>query len=128
MSSTSGEQQVFLCALEDVPDNDAIEIKSTDTATTDVVIIRRGEQAWAYQNLCPHFSVPLNYEPNTFWTYDGTMIMCAHHSAMFRFEDGRCVDGPCKGAALRPVPIRIEDGKIYGEVPHRASAIIPLKR
>lgn len=66
MSSTSGEQQVFLCALEDVPDNDAIEIKSTDTATTDVVIIRRGEQAWAYQNLCPHFSVPLNYEPNTF--------------------------------------------------------------
>ena len=30
--------------------------------------------------------------------------MCAHHSAMFRFEDGVCIDGPCQGAALTPVP------------------------
>ncbi|EKS70305.1 MULTISPECIES: Rieske 2Fe-2S domain-containing protein [unclassified Caballeronia] len=128
MSSISGEQQVLLCALDDVPDNGAIEIKATDPATTDVVIIRRGDEVWAYQNLCPHFSVPLNYEPNTFWTYDSEVIMCAHHSAMFRFEDGLCVDGPCKGATLRPVQIVIEDRKIYGEMPRRASTMNPLKR
>jgi nitrite reductase/ring-hydroxylating ferredoxin subunit len=38
--------------------------------------------------------------------------MCAHHSAMFRFEDGACVDGPCLGARLTAVPIRIENGMV----------------
>ena len=49
----------------------------------------------------------------TFWTYDAQWLMCAHHSAMFRFEDGVCVDGPCVGHALTPVPIRIVDGAIF---------------
>jgi nitrite reductase/ring-hydroxylating ferredoxin subunit len=39
--------------------------------------------------------------------------MCAHHSAMFRFEDGACMDGPCEGAALTPVVIRIERGQVF---------------
>ncbi|RKE38377.1 nitrite reductase/ring-hydroxylating ferredoxin subunit [Paraburkholderia sp. BL23I1N1] len=74
---------------------------------------RRGDEAWAYRNVCPHFSIALNYEPNTFWAYDAELLMCAHHSAMFRFEDGQCVDGPCQGAALTPVVIRIEQRKIF---------------
>ncbi|MGY3173790.1 nitrite reductase/ring-hydroxylating ferredoxin subunit [Pseudomonas sp. TE12234] len=28
------------------------------------------------------------------------------NSAMFRFEDGHCIDGPCKGAQLEAVPVR----------------------
>lgn len=123
MSSIDGELHAFLCTLDDVPDNGAMELKSTDPTTMDVVIIRRGDEAWAYQNMCPHFSVPLNYEPNTFWTYDSELIMCAHHSAMFRFEDGVCIDGPCKGAVLRPVPILIEDRRIFGELPRRESRL-----
>jgi nitrite reductase/ring-hydroxylating ferredoxin subunit len=59
------------------------------------MVLRRGENARAYRNVCPHFSIPLNYEPNTFCAYGNEPLMCAHHSAMFRFEDGVCVNGPC---------------------------------
>jgi nitrite reductase/ring-hydroxylating ferredoxin subunit len=96
----------LLCALEDVPDGGGRE------PVPAILVLRRGAQAWAYRNVCPHFSIPLNYEPNTFWAYGSELIMCAHHSAMFRFEDGACVDGPCLGARLTAVPIRIENGMV----------------
>jgi nitrite reductase/ring-hydroxylating ferredoxin subunit len=27
---------------------------------------------------------------------------------MFRFDDGKCVDGPCKGASLDAVKVKID--------------------
>jgi nitrite reductase/ring-hydroxylating ferredoxin subunit len=96
-----------LCKLADVPDGGGLE------AGDAVLVLRRGDDAWAYRNVCPHFSIPLNYEPDTFWAYDASLVMCAHHSAMFRFEDGECVDGPCLGARLTRVPIRIENNSIF---------------
>jgi len=36
----------------------------------------------AYHNCCPHFSLPLNYEPDIFHIFDGEDLMCAHHTAM----------------------------------------------
>ncbi|HEX7907263.1 MAG TPA: Rieske 2Fe-2S domain-containing protein [Paraburkholderia sp.] len=103
----------FLCALDDIPDGGALEIPADQPGAPGVVVLRRGDNAWAYRNVCPHFSIPLNYEPNTFWAYDAELLMCAHHSAMFRFEDGMCVDGPCEGAALTAVEIRIERRQIF---------------
>jgi nitrite reductase/ring-hydroxylating ferredoxin subunit len=96
-----------LCSLDDIPDSSGLE------ASASILVLRRGDDAWAYRNVCPHFSIPLNYEPNTFWTYDGQLLMCAHHSAMFRFEDGACIDGPCLGASLTSVPIRIEGRNVF---------------
>ncbi len=63
-------------------------------------------------NRCPHFSLPLDFEPGEFSTYDGRILMCAHHSAMFRFEDGVCVEGPCAGHRLDPVEVRISDDTV----------------
>ncbi|RQS60976.1 Rieske (2Fe-2S) protein [Burkholderia sp. Bp8963] len=115
----------WLCALDDVPDGGALCVAGAahDAAPTDadagspdsadVVVLRRSDEAWAYRNVCPHFSIPLNYEPGTFWTYDAQWLMCAHHSAMFRFEDGRCVDGPCEGAGLTAVPVRIVGRQVF---------------
>jgi nitrite reductase/ring-hydroxylating ferredoxin subunit len=110
MSVTQDEHQPgFLCVLDDVPDGGAIGVSvQGDSGMPGVVVVRRGDHAWAYHNVCPHFSIPLNYEPDTFWTYDGEVLMCAHHSAMFHFEDGRCVDGPCMGSALTAVSVRVE--------------------
>ena len=103
----------FLCLLDDIPDGGALEVAAGQAGAPGIVVLRRGDNAWAYRNLCPHFSIPLNYEPNTFWAYDAELLMCAHHSAMFRFEDGQCIDGPCQGAALTPVAIRIEQRRIF---------------
>jgi nitrite reductase/ring-hydroxylating ferredoxin subunit len=114
MHAVSPEPRVdFLCTLDDIPDGGALEIAAERAGVPGVVVLRRGDDAWAYRNVCPHFSIPLNYEPNTFWAYDAELLMCAHHSALFRFEDGLCIDGPCQGAALTAVAIRVEQRQIF---------------
>jgi len=77
-----------------------------------VVVIRLGAQLLAFHNCCPHFSLPLNYEPDRFHVFGGDMVMCAHHTAIYRLTDGSCVDGPCTGARLTSIPIAIEGGDV----------------
>ncbi|AMR82056.1 Rieske (2Fe-2S) protein [Cupriavidus nantongensis] len=101
---------VLLCRLDAVPDGGAC-VASTGRSD-DVVVVRRGQRAWAYLNRCPHFSVCLDYEPGDVLTYDAQVLMCAHHSALFRFEDGHCIEGPCAGAALTPVAVQVVDGEV----------------
>ncbi|NML31912.1 Rieske (2Fe-2S) protein [Paraburkholderia antibiotica] len=98
-----------LCLVDDVPDGGARVVDAAPVGVP-VVLVRRGEQVWAYANRCPHFSVPLDFEPGEVLCYRSQVLMCAHHSALFRFEDGHCIDGPCEGAKLDAVPVRIEEG------------------
>jgi nitrite reductase/ring-hydroxylating ferredoxin subunit len=69
-------------------------------------VVRRGGDAFAYLNVCPHFSLRLNYRPDQFTTRDGE-ILCSMHFALFRVDDGVCVAGACPGRALDPVPIEL---------------------
>jgi nitrite reductase/ring-hydroxylating ferredoxin subunit len=77
-----------------------------------VVFLNQGRLR-AFENRCPHFSIPLNYEPGVFWVYDNATLMCAHHSAMFHLEDGRCFDGPCLGASLNRLAVEARAGAIW---------------
>ncbi|CAN0620880.1 Rieske domain-containing protein [Burkholderia multivorans] len=88
-----------LCRLDEVPDGGARVIDASQVDVP-VVIVRRGGDVWAYENRCPHFSVPLDFEPGSVSCYRSRVLMCAHHSALFRFEDGHCIEGPCAGARL----------------------------
>lgn len=102
-----------LCALGEIPDEGGRECTfGIGKENFRLVLLRRGDQVWSYLNFCPHFSLPLNYEPQTFITLDG-LIMCAHHTAFFNFNDGRCVDGPCIGDGLVPLPTFIDGGVVY---------------
>ena len=55
---------------------------------------------------------PLDFEPGTICTYDAEVLMCAHHSALFRFTDGVCIDGPCRDAALSPLAVQVIEGRV----------------
>ncbi|MCY1350187.1 Rieske [2Fe-2S] domain protein [compost metagenome] len=96
---------IALCSLDDIEDGGALAL---ETGERRLVAVRKGEQVWVYRNCCPHFSVGLDFQPGVFCTYRGQVLMCAHHSALFRFEDGQCIDGPCKGARLEAVPVRMQ--------------------
>ncbi|MCY1267254.1 Rieske [2Fe-2S] domain protein [compost metagenome] len=106
--------EIVLCAIHDIQDGGARALEATlDGKPTALVAVRRGEDVWVYRNRCPHFSVPLDFNPGEFNTYRGQVLMCAHHSALFRFEDGLCIDGPCQGASLEPLQVRREgDGVV----------------
>ncbi|HTJ91671.1 MAG TPA: Rieske 2Fe-2S domain-containing protein [Pararobbsia sp.] len=112
-----------LCTLADIADGCAMAVQVDDN--TQYVVVRRGSDAWAYLNRCPHFSIPLDFEPGVFCTYDANTLMCAHHSAMFRFEDGLCVDGPCQGAALTKVDVVVLDGHVVRRPCGQADAAGP---
>jgi nitrite reductase/ring-hydroxylating ferredoxin subunit len=103
-----------LCALESVPAGACIELRygAGEDAFT-LLLHRSGSGVKAYVNRCPHFSLPLNARPGEFLLMGGARIMCSFHSAVFRLEDGHCVDGPAVGMALESVPIEIRDGHIY---------------
>jgi nitrite reductase/ring-hydroxylating ferredoxin subunit len=100
-----------LCDVDDVPDGGARVIAGAQPGGS-IVIVRRGARVWAYLNRCPHFSVPLDFEPGQISCYRAQVLMCAHHSALFRFDDGRCIEGPCAGARLDPVAIDVLDGHV----------------
>ncbi|AOK07306.1 Rieske 2Fe-2S domain-containing protein [Burkholderia sp. AU28942] len=96
-----------LCRFSDVPDGGARVVDEACIGRP-VIVVRRGEQVWAYVNRCPHFSVPLDFEPGNVSCYRSQVLMCAHHSALFRFDDGVCIDGPCSDAGLEAVAVEVD--------------------
>ena len=75
-------------------------------------VVRRGEDVWGYVNTCPHQHIPLNYFPDRFVSQDEQFIQCANHGALFNFDDGKCIAGPCVGETLQRVPLAIRDGVV----------------
>ncbi|MGA2551239.1 MAG: Rieske 2Fe-2S domain-containing protein [Burkholderiaceae bacterium] len=105
-----------LARLADLPEGEGREcVVGEADAQERIVLVRLGDRVLAYENRCPHFLIPLHYEPNQFWIYGGDTLMCAHHAALFDLESGVCFDGPCKGAALRAIAVRLEGDAIYRE-------------
>ena len=103
-----------VCALSEIPDGGGHEVVFGEGSECfRLLLLRSGEHVWGYHNRCPHNSMPLNYEPDTFHVFDAEVLMCAHHTAMFRITDGECFDGPCAGARLTAVPVEVRgDGTV----------------
>jgi nitrite reductase/ring-hydroxylating ferredoxin subunit len=75
-------------------------------------VVRRGQQVFGYRDRCPHMGLPLAQELDRYLTSGGELILCSWHGALFDVESGRCVGGPCVGAALAPWPLQVAEGTI----------------
>ena len=71
-------------------------------------VIESGQAVYGYINSCPHTGAPLNWLPDQFFDSEGQYIQCSLHGALFEKHTGLCIYGPCRGASLSPVAIRIE--------------------
>lgn len=101
-----------LCDVSEIPDEGGREVSfGSEREPLRFLLLRQGSAVWGYENVCPHFSLPLNFDPQVFVTLDG-VIMCAHHTAFFKFDDGSCIDGPCAGSGLTPVPVHCRGGQV----------------
>jgi len=78
-----------------------------------ILLLEQGSvRAW--RNRCRHLQLPLDGRaPGTFLSPDGRHLVCSEHGAIYRRDDGTCEAGPCRGATLRPLPIRVADGVVY---------------
>jgi nitrite reductase/ring-hydroxylating ferredoxin subunit len=104
----------LLCRLDGVADGACKELRFGEgDGMLSVLLHRLGETVRGYVNSCPHFSLPLNAQPDQFLLLANGRIMCAWHCAVFRLDDGHCVAGPAKGLGLEPLPLHIRDGSVY---------------
>jgi nitrite reductase/ring-hydroxylating ferredoxin subunit len=102
-----------LCALEDLPEGRLREFSSgSGDSAFRLILYRHGSSVRAYVNSCPHFALPLNARPDDFILMKNAQVMCAWHSAVFRLEDGRCIDGPAEGSHLEPVALLVHEGEV----------------
>jgi nitrite reductase/ring-hydroxylating ferredoxin subunit len=102
-----------LCAVEAIPDGSGYEvIYGEGPRKLRLVAFRDGAAVWAYVNSCPHFSLPLNARPQTFLISERNQVMCAFHCAIFRFDDGACIDGPAVGMGLEAVPVAVKGDQV----------------
>jgi nitrite reductase/ring-hydroxylating ferredoxin subunit len=96
-----------LGAMDVIPDGQGREyVFGPDHDLFRMFVVRRGAEVFGYLNICPHFSLRLNYRANQFTTRDGE-ILCSMHFALFRFDDGVCIEGACPGRSLDPVPVEV---------------------
>ncbi len=83
-----------------------------DGEEEEIFVVRDGDDAFAYVNVCPHRFLPLNWKPDVFLNFQKTRILCVVHAASFDLRDGSYMGGPCPGQSLESIPLSIQDGVI----------------
>jgi len=117
-AATTVEQAVVkpgdvLCRLDEL-DNPGSRgfVMLRDGEEEEIFVIRDGDEAFGYVNVCPHRFLPLNWKPDVFLNFQKTRILCVVHAATFDMRDGSCLGGPCPGQGLETITLRIDNGVI----------------
>jgi nitrite reductase/ring-hydroxylating ferredoxin subunit len=102
-----------LCRLDELEDPGSRGfVMLRDGEEEEIFIVRVGDKAFGYVNVCPHRFLPLNWKPDVFLNFQKTRILCVVHAATFDMCDGSYLGGPCPGQDLETVPLHIENGMI----------------
>lgn len=67
----------------------------------------------AYLNECQHLPIPIDSGSGDYLSEDGQYLLCSTHGALYRLDDGMCIEGPCIGDALVPLPIELDDDGVW---------------
>ncbi len=98
-----------LCLISDIQEGSA---RGFSIGTDSVIAVRKAGQLHLYHNRCPHRGINLEWMPDQFLDADRQLIQCATHGALFLIDSGRCVQGPCLGQQLQPVPFQIDGDRV----------------
>ncbi|HVF63046.1 MAG TPA: Rieske 2Fe-2S domain-containing protein [Casimicrobiaceae bacterium] len=110
MSTSAPPDGTSLGPLRDIDDGDVREFRfGEDRRAFSMLVIRKGNDAFAYVNECPHQFLPLNYRAHPVITADGERIVCGNHYAEFSVRDGCAKAGVVDpDACLTRIPVRID--------------------
>lgn len=108
----AGRGERPLCRLDEIEDPGSRGFEDVP-GEPPFFVVRRGGQAFAYRNVCPHYRAPLDWKPHAFLARDRRLILCSMHGALFDIASGVCVEGPCPGEALTAVPVAVREGGVY---------------
>jgi len=90
-----------------------VTLNTTEDNVFRLLLVRAGPDVHAFVNRCPHFGVPLASRQDHLLQKPGISISCNVHYARFRWSDGLCESGECKGESLISVPLEVQpDGRV----------------
>ncbi len=81
------------------------------------VVARKMGRLYAYANVCRHIPLTLDLGDGDVMAVDKRHLLCHHHGALYRVEDGKCVMGPCDGSALVKLDVEVVDGELILVLP-----------
>ena len=67
----------------------------------------------AYENVCRHIPISIDYDDNRFFSEDGRHFVCQTHGAVYEPLTGKCIRGPCPGERLFRLRIEVDGGVIW---------------
>jgi nitrite reductase/ring-hydroxylating ferredoxin subunit len=107
-------EPVALLPLDRMADGGFAEVEaSIDGDAESLLLYRDGDHVRAWLNICPHAGRRLDWAPGQFLKSRDGLLVCAAHGASFELERGECVAGPCRGEALRAVPVSVREGQVF---------------
>ncbi|WP_310058705.1 Rieske (2Fe-2S) protein [Lysobacter niastensis] len=107
-------ETVALLPLDRIADGGFAETEVTiDGDAESLLLYRDGDHVRAWLNICPHAGRRLDWAPGQFLKSKDGLLVCAAHGASFELQRGECVAGPCRGEALRAVPVSIREGQVF---------------
>ena len=75
------------------------------------------EQVVAYENVCRHVPITLDYGDAQFFNPNGSHFVCQTHGATYEPLTGKCIAGPCMGAALKPLVVELRGEEVWFQDP-----------
>lgn len=84
------------------------------------VLVGRVDGGWrAYENVCRHRALRLDFGGVSPMSDDGRFLLCHHHGALYRPTDGVCMTGPCDDRGLVALNITEDSGGLSIAEPAR---------
>ena len=126
----------FLVRLADMPDPGAVALSfQSEGAHFSLLVARRANAAFAYENVCPHAGYPLQRAGGRVLVQEGRYLVCGAHGASFMLDTGACAGGPCNREGLTSFAVEVRGGAVFtsrqGQRPDRgggASSDNPPRR
>lgn len=110
----SNSNKFLLCMTSDIPDPGSMGFElETGDEPRKLFIVHKDGEFFAYQNSCPHTGAPLEWVEHQFLDMGNDFIQCSTHDALFEVPTGLCIKGPCAGASLSGMSLKIEDDQLY---------------
>ena len=119
MSELGSSLTLVVCASHELVDGGAgvrFDLPGSDSDAVAAFVVRYDGVARAFLNQCAHIPVELDWKPGDFFDSERQFLICATHGATYRPEDGRCVEGPCRGKSLIVLECHEHDGKVWARI------------
>ena len=107
-----------LCSINDIPEGSS---KGFIVKKLNLFVVHKDDQFYAYINSCPHRGIPLEWQEDQFLDYEGNLIQCATHGALFLIDSGDCVSGPCTGQSLIKLDCQVISDQVMVDIDYLIS-------